>query len=102
MSIVSSESIRASDRERDQVVQFLEEQTAQGRLTLEELQERTGAAYAATTRLQLHQLTGDLPGAVVFGGDKPEPVAADQRLSDRTPARRLVLACCGVPCCRRP
>jgi hypothetical protein len=97
MSMVSGESIRASDAERDRVVQFLKEHTAQGRLTLEELQERTGAAYAATTRLQLHQLTGDLPGAVVFAGNEPEPVAADQRPPDRVPAWRIVLACCCVP-----
>ncbi|HZD73584.1 MAG TPA: DUF1707 domain-containing protein [Actinomycetota bacterium] len=41
--------------------------TAQGRLTLDELQERTAAAYAATTHPQLQALTQDLPGALVFG-----------------------------------
>jgi Domain of unknown function (DUF1707) len=96
VSIVSGESLRASDAERDRVVQFLKEHTTQGRLALEELKERTGAAYAATTRLQLHQLTVDLPGAVVFGGDEPATVAADQRPPDRTPAWRIVLACCCV------
>ncbi len=97
MSMVSGESLRASDGERDRVVQLLKEHTVQGRLTLEELQERTAAAYAATTRLQLHQLTADLPGAVDFGGDEPATVAADQRPPDRVPAWRVLLACCCVP-----
>jgi hypothetical protein len=96
MSMVRSETMRASDAERDQVVQFLKEHTAQGRLTLEELEERSAAAYAATTRLQLHRLTEDLPGAVVFGGDAPATVAADQHLPDRTPTWRILLACCRV------
>ncbi len=96
MAIESVASIRASDAERDRVVQLLKEHTAQGRLTLEELEERTAAAYAATTRLQLHQITADLPGAVDFGGDEPATVAADQRFPDRTPAWRILLACCCV------
>ena len=100
MSIVSSESIRASDRERDRVVEFLKEQTAQGRLTLEELEARSGVAYAAKTRLELQQLTQDLPENIAFEHD--ERGARTDRAPARTPAWRLVLACCGVPCCRRP
>src|SRR6266540_365855 len=52
-----SEELRVSDGERDRVVEFLKDQTAQGRLNLEELEQRTGAAYAAKTRLQLQRLT---------------------------------------------
>jgi hypothetical protein len=96
MSMVSGGSLRASDAERDQVVQLLKEHTAQERLTLEELEERTGAAYAASTRLQLHRLTRDLPGAIVFGGDEPAAVAATQRRPDRLPVWRVLLACCCV------
>ncbi len=37
---------------------------AEGRLTRAELDERTGAAYAAKTRADLCDLTSDLPGAI--------------------------------------
>jgi len=95
--------MRASDDERDRVVEVLKEQTAQGRLTLEELEERTGAAYAARTRLELHQLTEDLPAAGVLGRGERGPIARDQRPPDRMPAWRIVLACCcGVPRRWRP
>jgi hypothetical protein len=98
MSMATSGSMRASDGERDRVVELLKEQTAQGRLTLEELEERTGAAYAARTRLELQQLTEDLPGAGVFGhvGGR-EPIAGENAAA-RTPTWIAVLACCcGVP-----
>ncbi len=53
--------IRASDAERDQVVQRLSDQASIGRLTLAELEERIGLAYDATTRAELTKLTADLP-----------------------------------------
>jgi hypothetical protein len=93
MSMVTSGSMRASDGERERVVEILKEQTAQGRLTLEELEERTGAAYAAKTRLQLQRLTEDLPAVAVFGRDRREPVTGDQR----SPVWRVVIACCCLP-----
>jgi hypothetical protein len=96
MSMAASGSMRASDRERDRVVEFLKEQTAQGRLTMEELEERSGAAYAAKTRLELQQLTEDLPEAIAF--ERDERGARTARAPARTPAWRLVLACCcGMP-----
>ena len=54
--------IRASDGERDQVVELLQRHFADGRLTQDEFGERAGAALAARTRDQLHALTADLPG----------------------------------------
>ena len=53
--------IRASDAEREAVVQRLSEQAATGRLTLDELEQRISSAYTATTRGQLEKLTADLP-----------------------------------------
>ena len=47
------EPVRASDIERDRVVDALAAATAEGRLTLEEPAERTGAALAATSRAEL-------------------------------------------------
>ena len=54
-------AIRASDGERDQVVELLQHHFADGRLTQAELEERAGAAFVARTRDQLGALTADLP-----------------------------------------
>jgi hypothetical protein len=53
--------IRASDAERDDVVQRLSGHAASGRLTLEELEQRISQAFGATTRGELARLTADLP-----------------------------------------
>jgi hypothetical protein len=52
---------RASDNERETVVGLLRDAAAEGRLTIEELAERTGRAYAARTRNELADLLEDLP-----------------------------------------
>ena len=56
-----SGKVRASDAEREAVVERLREATAEGRLTFGELSERTEAAYTATTRGELVPITADLP-----------------------------------------
>ncbi len=56
-------AVRASDAEREQTVALLQRSFADGRLTLAELEERAGTAYAARTRAQLRDLTADLPDA---------------------------------------
>ena len=61
----AGQSIRASDGERDQVVELLQRHFADGRLAQDELEERAGAALTARTRDQLRALTTDLPGADV-------------------------------------
>jgi hypothetical protein len=63
-----SGEVRASDAEREAVVERLRVATVEGRLTLGELTERTGAAYTATTRGDLVPITADLP-AVPARGD---------------------------------
>ena len=62
----------ASDKERDSVVDVLRDAYTEGRLTLEEFEERTAAAYAARTWVHLRELTGDLPVEPVFGADLPQ------------------------------
>ncbi|MEJ2888572.1 DUF1707 SHOCT-like domain-containing protein [Actinomycetospora aeridis] len=54
--------VRASDAERELVVERLHRAVGTGRLTVEEFEERAAAAYAATTRGELAELTKDLPG----------------------------------------
>jgi hypothetical protein len=54
-------SYRASDAEREEVVERLRVATTEGRLTLTELTERTEAAYTSTTHAELAEITADLP-----------------------------------------
>jgi hypothetical protein len=64
--------IRASDKERDSVVDVLRDAYTDGRLTLEEFEERTSAAYASKTWADLRELTADLPVEPVLGADLPQ------------------------------
>jgi len=54
--------LRTSDQEREQIAEILRAAMTEGRLTLEEGEERLGAAYAAKFRDELGPLTADLPG----------------------------------------
>ncbi len=65
--------ILASDNERESVVDVLRDAYTDGRLTLEEFEERTSAAYAARTWADLRELTSDLPIEPVLGADLPQP-----------------------------
>ena len=55
--------VRASDAEREAVVERLREATAEGRLSLEELADRCEAAYLARHRDDLERIAADLPAA---------------------------------------
>ena len=52
--------IRASDADRERTAQVLRASGANGQLTVDELDERVEAAYAAKTRGELERLTQDL------------------------------------------
>jgi hypothetical protein len=54
-------AVRASDREREDAVGALHAAGVAGRLTLEEIDQRVAAAYAARFRHELNILTTDLP-----------------------------------------
>jgi hypothetical protein len=56
--------MRASDADRDAVVTTLSDNYQAGRLTTEELEDRTGRALTARTFGELQALTADLPGPV--------------------------------------
>jgi Domain of unknown function (DUF1707) len=70
--------VRSSDAEREATVMRLRDAAAEGRLTLEELAERVGAADAARTRADLARLVGDLPDAAEPVGET-RPAAPTQR-----------------------
>jgi class 3 adenylate cyclase len=55
---------RASDAERQKVIELLRHHTGAGRLTLDEFAERAGDVYAAVTREDLAQVVVDLPEGV--------------------------------------
>jgi hypothetical protein len=56
-----TERMRASDAEREETVAALRAAAGEGRLTVEELDARTTAAYGAVTRGELARLLRDLP-----------------------------------------
>jgi hypothetical protein len=55
--------LRASDADRDQVIDLLAQAAAEGRLTLEEYSERSETALAARTQGELAVLTADIPAS---------------------------------------
>lgn len=57
--------MRISDADRHRVAELLRDAAAEGRLEMDELDERLGAAYAAKTYAELVPLTLDLPAAGV-------------------------------------
>jgi hypothetical protein len=73
--------LRASDEERESTVNLLREHGAAGRLDLEELEQRVGAAYAARTRGELATLLDDLPRGqpVVPAPRAPQPAGRRHR-----------------------
>jgi hypothetical protein len=53
--------LRVSDAERAGVVRRLERALREGRISVDEFDERTRVAYSARTRGELDDLTDDLP-----------------------------------------
>ena len=80
------ESLRVSDAERDAVLRTLGDHAAVGRLTLDELEDRSGRALSAKTRGELATLTSDLPQET--GASSPVP-------SRRQPVRWMVAVMSG-------
>src|SRR6476620_11037682 len=61
MVMAATPDMRASDGDRDRVAAALREHCAQGRLTMEEFNERLELVYAGRTYGDLRKLTADLP-----------------------------------------
>jgi hypothetical protein len=71
--VVTGPDLRVGDDDREAAAAALREHYAQGRLTLEEFNQRIEAAFAATTRSQLSALTRDLPPVVAAPARAPVP-----------------------------
>jgi DUF1707 SHOCT-like domain len=67
MSEPQHPELRASDAERERTADQLRHAAGEGRLTVEELDERLNAAYAARTRGELERLVADLAVPVTTG-----------------------------------
>jgi len=74
----SSPDLRASDADRDRVIDVLRAATADGRLTADEFSERMEAALASRTFRELAPLTADLAAAPAQ--PKPENAPAEDVL----------------------
>ena len=74
-------NMRASDADRERVANVLREAAGDGRLTMDELDERLDAVYAAKTYAELEPITHDLPDAGAAHAPAPSPAAP------RDPAR---------------
>lgn len=76
MNLPERREMRISDAERDSVASILRDAAGEGRLDLEELDERLNAVYAAKTYGDLEPITRDLPStssspaAAVTYGDR--------------------------------
>jgi hypothetical protein len=79
--MASSPEIRASDAEREQVAIVLRDHAGEGRLDVDELDDRVRRAYAARTRADLEALTSDLPAPVA----KPRPLERTRERASRLP-----------------
>ena len=66
--------MRAGDKDRQQVVELLGKHFGEGRLTVEEFDERVVRAHAAVYLDELPALTADLPGE-----PQPQPQSVDGR-----------------------
>jgi hypothetical protein len=84
------DSLRVSDAERDATLRRLGDHAAVGRLTLDELEERSGRALAAKTRGELTTLTSDLPQ----DGDQAQP-GPDPATRTKKPVRWMVAIMAG-------
>jgi hypothetical protein len=77
--------MRASDIDRDRVAGILREAAAEGRLTMEELDERLDSVYAAKTYAELEPITHDLPdpGTPHVPAPSAAPVNGAHRFGDK-------------------
>lgn len=75
--------LRASDADREQVADRLREAAVDGRITMDELEQRLETAYTSTTHAQLRPLTRDLAAP-----DAPATAPTARELVGGAPGRR--------------
>jgi hypothetical protein len=89
-------SLRASDADRERVAEILREAAGDGRLSMEELDERLEAVYAAKTYAELEPITRDLPTPGVPDIPAPAvPAAGDPARFGGVPTSHTAIAILG-------
>jgi hypothetical protein len=83
--VTSSGDVRVSNAEREEVIERLHRHAAEGRLTLDEFEERVDEVYAAKTGAQLRATLRELPEPGVGGGHGGRPCAGSYRGPWRVP-----------------
>jgi DUF1707 SHOCT-like domain len=82
--------MRASDADREQVVEILTAAFVQGRLTIDELRLRVGLALASRTYAELAPMIADIPAPPLKAPPAPRPVRpAAQAQPPLQPAGRM-------------
>ena len=81
-------ALRASDADRERIVEILRQHSVEGRLTSDEFEERMAAAYAAKTMGALAELTADLPVDLAEHARRQAELA--RRVKSRKPLGRKV------------
>lgn len=93
--------LRASDADRERIAEILRDAVAEGRLAMEEFDERLDAAYKARTYGELERLTADLPVAATAPAplslrkESTAPTPWAERIVDGTEGSSAGLACMG-------
>jgi Domain of unknown function (DUF1707)/Cell wall-active antibiotics response 4TMS YvqF len=90
--------LRASDADRERVAETLREAAGDGRLTMDELDDRLDAVYAAKTYAELQPITRDLPDSGSGSGYLPTPArspSGDVRRYGGEPTSHTAIAIMG-------
>jgi len=82
----ASDRLRASDADRDQVLESLKTAFVQGRLTIDELDERAGQALVSRTYGELAALTADIPPGPARAMPQPPAAPAGIPAAEPVPA----------------
>jgi Domain of unknown function (DUF1707)/Cell wall-active antibiotics response 4TMS YvqF len=96
-AVPDPQHLRASDADRERVAETLRQAAGDGRLTMDELDERLDAVYAAKTYAELVPITQDLPdhsGAASVPAPS-RPTAGDVRQYGGEPASHTAVAILG-------
>jgi hypothetical protein len=77
--MANSPEMRASDSDRDRVAAILREHTAEGRITMDEFNERLEQLYKSKTYGELAKLTADLPDVDLRNRPAKTPKAIERK-----------------------
>jgi Domain of unknown function (DUF1707)/Cell wall-active antibiotics response 4TMS YvqF len=96
-AVPDPQHLRASDADRDRVAETLREAAGDGRLTMDELDERLDAVYAAKTYAELVPITRDLPdaGGASYVPATSRPATGDVRHYGGEPTSHTAVAILG-------